>query len=107
MYYLISRVYIDSEKERFEYSVKAVMLSVIESNVAIICGRSLKLITGSSKLTALAFLAILPTLEYGAFANWFSSYVKGKTYGGKLYHRNYSREQPAEGFEFVDRSHNF
>ena len=107
MYYLIWRVHIDSETERFEYSVKAVMLSVVESNVAIICGRYLNLINRSSKLTAFAFLAILPTLEYGAFANWFSSYVKGKTHGGRLYQRRYLREQPAEGYELADRFHNF
>ena len=38
VYFLVKRVSIDSEEGRFAYSIRAVMLSVIESNTAIICG---------------------------------------------------------------------
>ena len=91
---------------RFEYSVKAVMLSVIESNVAIVCGKYLDSIDRGSKLTAFVFLANLPTLEYGTFANWVSSYTKTNTHGDGLYQRQFSRRQHAEEHELVDGYHN-
>lgn len=96
MYYLIKRVHVESTEERFCFSVYAVMLSVIESNVAIICGTYQRPINRSYQLIGFGWSANLPTLPYATYGNWISWRITEGDQGIVLWNRMHHASPPPE-----------
>ena len=105
MYYLIKRVHVESTEDRFCFGVYAVMLSVIESNVAIICGTYQPPINRSYQLIGFGWSANLPTLPYATYGNWISWRITEGDQGIVLWNRMHHASPPPERNEPQEMHH--